>query len=228
MQTYRLADKKGRVRAPSAFIFQLRKDTGDHGLDCWWDPEIQRFAEHSRDDRLGEDEEEGPRYGAWVIWKRVRCPEVFRLPSPIPGMDFTVWNGQWMWASIYRLDGAYGRPTELGRWVIEALNQSDLIKRGNWRRPDMLNEINEQQVRQQHKETVGVSRDVAKDHLFKAIMRAMKAHLGTPASTREERVAQEAALFRAAERRFNVMLARAKDMRVYAKAEDYLGKGRAA
>lgn len=185
MRALRVAEKPGSHRAPREFVEMLRRETGNDKLECWWDPDVVRHGQHPRDP-------EGT-HGCWVIWMKTRAPEAVQLGSP----PFTaeVWHGIDMWVDVYALDGLFGRPMTLGRWVADVMNEADVTKRGGHRRAATLNRLERARLEAQEAEGRDAAFYMARDPAFRRVFARAAEGTGTPVTTREERIAAEKRLW---------------------------------
>ncbi len=174
MYAYRAASKPGSVLAPADFTTQLRRDTGNPDLHCWWDPTGSRLVERKDGTRDSEP-------GCWVVWQRLR---VLRF---IPfAKDVTIGVSLDKWVDVYKLDGEYGCPTVLGSWVAKALNESDVTKRGNSRRGQQLNDMNERAAMDQHVQARKFSEEFMGDKFVQRMFAKSAEQRGVPLRTKQD------------------------------------------
>lgn len=208
MQAFQIAERPGSVRAPQGFIEALRREVRDPGLDVWWDPEAATYAQHPRDRHHWDPSPREDGRGCWVVWKQVRTLEQVEIGGQTVGLV------RKKYVDVYKLDGLYGQPMTLGPWVAKVLNESDATKRGNADRNKRLDDVNEQSVLAEFKESNDFARDFAKDSFVKRIFQRAVEERGAPMLDREDRMKMERAAAKRAERQARRAERQAKAMRL--------------
>lgn len=203
MHSYRAASKPGNVRAPSDFIEQLRKDTGNRDLDCWWEPTCNRDVPKM-------DGTKESRRGCWVVWQRIRVlhwSPLTRTTSVGVSMD--------KYVDVYKLDGEYNCPTVLGSWVAKVLNQADVTRRGNGRRAQELNDLNEADYLKQFEDSRKWSEEFTQDAFVKKVFAMDAEKNGRKTKTREDVNAELKVLLERQKRDWEQHVREAKTYRTY-------------
>ncbi len=198
MREYREASRAGSIKAPRDFVVMLRRETKDPSLNCWWDPEAITYAQHPRGNPTGR--------GCWVIWKEIRMRQVVD--------DNTSFEHK-VFVDVFRIDGAYDNPMYLGMWICNALNASDLTKRGNSTRAKMLDDAREKAWMDSDKDSTSFGFEFAKDRFVKGVFQRIADERGSPTTLREERVALEKKAWDRYQRNYERTVTRAKDLRLH-------------
>jgi hypothetical protein len=138
------------VEADSYLVEMLREEIGESDADIVWFPHIPRMLYHP--------EHPNPQH------RKLGCWGVTRTFNEMFGMDAGV--GLVMHCTripsiIMLLDGNHGNPTEPGRWIIDAINESDECRHGR-------------RYRQQQTDDLRVHREKNKQKTRKAVVDVMK------------------------------------------------------
>lgn len=185
----------GTVLAPHDFLDHLRRETGDANLFCWWEPGVALSRERPGAPNV--------RRGCWVVfqkqqaWTNIEVSGVGSKPTVVHMLETR-------YVDVYKLDGAYDRPHELGAWVAEALLASCISSRGYHDRRAKILAAKAVTLRDKILAEQADSDLMARD--LRPAIQFLQDHGARPAiSTKEERIANMARLQRIRDRR--VMLA---------------------
>lgn len=205
MFCYRECPREGNIPAPPEFIEHLRDDTGCPDLTCWWDPVVTRTVYFA-------DGEKEHRPGAWVVWCKQRVVGQFS----VHGVEVQHMHDTWF--DVYKLDGEFGCPTGLGRWVGECLNQADNTKRGPDVRGKELNELQERKYLKPLEDNRTFNEEFYRDRFTRKVFQMHADKVGVPTRIKED----VDKIFKEAVRSQNAMwednYKAAKEYRVYSEA----------
>lgn len=176
-----------------AFVQRLRHEVGDGALDIAWYPSEPQLGMSLGINGVKTGWRATGRRGCWVVTKSCKIPIVTEAN------DAMLLTHQTVVIKVFKLNGKYGHPRIPGHWVIRALCASDSCRRGAMTR---LRELNDWQQEALHKKYV-VEQAAGASSLdamgLRAALMKVRDEAGIESSSREEHLANMAALERGAE-----------------------------
>lgn len=147
MRAFAPAARPGEVLAPAWFREYLKRNCGDDH-DCWFHPGADRIIKD------GKYEDSLP--GCWVVWQAI----------PVIEFGDTAAISRKIYVDVYRLDGEFGLPVELGEWVVNVLHHSDTHRRG-FKRNREVNDYNEKQKMNAYQEAASKAESLSQDEFLR-------------------------------------------------------------
>ena len=175
MRVYGTARERGDMQAPTWFTGYLKKELGDD-FECWWVKRKPRRVAAAGGFRWVP--------GAWAVFKRM---DVLNRVSGLPSVGVSVLRPAYV--DVMTLDGNFGTPVGLGRWVVHALKHSDITRRGNGNRLKQLDDINENDIKSEYQQKQDSVKMLMGDKLFAKLSKKIDEDRGTATMSGDDKKA---------------------------------------
>lgn len=157
------------IAADPYFVKMLRDEVGLKNLDLVFDFHKRRYPDNG--------------LGCWKVTMRNR------YFAPVPSDVGEVYASVEIDDEIFVLDGIHGTPITPGRWLIDALCESDKVRHPE--REDFIEEWREEKVAAKHRARKASAKEVAQDTMLYRNMKKFAEERGTSSLTTVELVELE-------------------------------------